>query len=84
MIVDKITEYTVYESPDGGRTVYARKNGQTDRTLHSIHPDAVKELAKIADDFLWQEIREAAKTNIALQNALENAILIYKLSKDHE
>lgn len=84
MIVNKITEYTVYESPDGGKTVYARKSGQADRILHSIHPDTIKELGKIADDFLWQEIREAAKTNLALQNALDSAILIYRLSKDNE
>ena len=32
---------------------------------------------------LWGQIRRAAKTNSALHEALERAILIYHLSKDH-
>jgi hypothetical protein len=32
---------------------------------------------------LWGEIRREAKTNIALQKALERAIMIYRLSKDN-
>jgi hypothetical protein len=83
MLVDKITEYTIYESPDGGKTVYARKSGQKDRYLHSIDPDTAKQLAKVADDLMWNEIREMAEDNEALQKALDNAILIYKLSKEH-
>lgn len=30
----------------------------------------------------WQEINELAKTNPALQKAVDNVILIYKLTKD--
>ena len=29
----QITSYDVYESPDGGRTVYKRKSGSTERVL---------------------------------------------------
>lgn len=45
----------IYESPDGGKTVYARKPGDTTRTLHSINELAAKEqrlaskLAKLKD-----------------------------------
>jgi hypothetical protein len=35
------------------------------------------------DDKLWGEIRREAKTNPALQKALDRAILIYRLSKDN-
>jgi hypothetical protein len=83
MLVNKITEYTVFESPDGGKTVYARKSGEKDRYLHSIDPDTARQLAKLADDLMWTDIRQMAEHNEALQKALDNAILIYKLSKDH-
>lgn len=83
MLVDKITEYTVYESPDGGKTVYARKSGEIDRYLHSIDPDTAKQLAKIADDLMWTEIRQMAEHNEALQKAINNVILIYNLTKDN-
>ena len=33
----------IYESPDGGKTVYARKPGDTTRTLHSIDELVAKE-----------------------------------------
>ncbi len=83
MLVNKITEYTVFESPDGGKTVYARKSGEKDRYLHSMDPDTAKQLAKLADDLMWTEIRQMAEHNEALQKAMDNVILIYKLSKDH-
>lgn len=36
----------------------------------------------IMEDKLWGEIRREAKTNTALQKALDRAIMIYRLSKD--
>jgi hypothetical protein len=44
-----------------------------------IPPD----VERIKADKLWGEIRREAKTNPVLQNALDRAILIYQLSKDH-
>jgi len=38
----------------------------------------------IMEDQLWGKIRCAAKTNPTLQDALERAIMIYQLSKEHE
>ena len=37
----------------------------------------------LMDDKLWGEIRRAAKTNEALQVALDHAIIVYHLSKDN-
>jgi hypothetical protein len=37
----------------------------------------------VKEDKLWGEIRRAARTNEALQSALDRAILVYHLSKDH-
>jgi hypothetical protein len=38
----------------------------------------------IREDQLWGEIRREARTNPTLQDALERAIMIYQLSKEHE
>jgi len=38
----------------------------------------------IREDKLWGEIRREAQTNPTLQDALERAIMIYQLSKEHE
>jgi hypothetical protein len=74
---------TIFESPDGGKTVYARKYRETDRTLYSIDPELQSSLDLLKEDKLWGEIRRAAKSNKVLQDALERVILIYQLSKDH-
>jgi hypothetical protein len=38
----------------------------------------------ILENKMWGEIRRAANTNPTLQDALERAIMIYKLTKTHE
>ena len=38
----------------------------------------------IMEDKLWGKIRREARTNPTLQDALERAIMIYQLSKEHE
>lgn len=39
---------------------------------------------RLADWRQWHDIRELAKSNIALQRAIERVIIIYKLSKPDE
>ena len=71
----------VYESPDGGHTVYARKRGETER-VKIYESDAKKDTIKrLEEDKLWGDIRRMAKTNPTLQRALDEAIMIYNLSK---
>lgn len=41
-------------------------------------------MAEWRDDQMWQNIRTAAKTNNTLQAALDNVIMIYKLSKEYK
>jgi len=53
MIVNKITEATIYES--------------------------IRD--QLQEDKLWGDIRRTAKTNPTLKQALDEAILIYTLSK---
>ena len=81
-MVSKITEYTVFESPDGGETIYARIPGSNERIKIS-ESDQVREARKAGDEMrLWQDICRAAKTNAALQEAIDRAILLYYLGKD--
>jgi len=80
MIVNKITEAVIYESPDGGETIYIRESGSAHRKLHSESPKALSVRAQIEEDQLWGQIRRAAKTNTALYNILEQAKLVYHLS----
>ena len=73
-----------------GDEVYAREFGETERKLigytHIADPrtaDGRPLHEHIMESKLWGEIHRAAKTNPALQNALDRAIMIYRLSKDN-
>lgn len=81
MIVNKITEAVIYESPDGGETIYVRESGSSHRQLHTQSAEARNLRTQLAETQLWKDIREAARTNPTLQRALDEAVLIYKLSK---
>lgn len=83
MLVQTITEAVIYESPDGGKTVYVRKSGDDprNRQLHWESPE-VKELrATVEREELWRNILKTAENNPTLQRALDEAILIYNLTK---
>lgn len=76
-IIKSVEEITVYESPDGGRTIYVRKQNQQDRTL--VHKDI-----RATDYDRWQEWREilvASRDNPELANLIERAEVYYKLLK---
>lgn len=81
MTVSKITELTVFESPDGGRTVYARRPGQQTRELHLHDPLLDEELADIEKQRRWMEIFHARTSNIGLDQLCEQAEVLYELSK---
>jgi hypothetical protein len=83
MIVNKITEAVIYESPDGGKTVYMREPGSPvqSRKLAWESEDSKSLREEIEESKLWGNIRRAAKTNPTIQRALDEAILLYKLSK---
>jgi hypothetical protein len=82
----------VYER--NGDEVYAREFGQTERRLIGYQyemenkPDPRTNDGRplrehMLENKLWGNIRRAAKTNSALHEVLERAILIYHLSKDN-
>jgi len=81
MTADKITEVTIFESPDGGRTVYARRPGATQRTLHSQDPALQLELVELEREKRWVDIFGARKTNPELDRLCEQVEILYELGK---
>ena len=77
-------ETYIYESPDGGDTVYRRHFGDTQRELHSISDKKRSQIDNLRKDKLWGDIRRAAETNLSLQEALERVKLTYYLTEDYE
>jgi hypothetical protein len=71
-----------------GKNVYAREVGSRDRTLIGYDYDGSMDirngLDRIKEDRLWNEILVAAKTNPALQEAMDRVKVIYELSKKDE
>ena len=77
-IIKSIEEIWIYESPDGGKTIYRRKSGETERTLIREDPDK-----KDRDRWLeWRDILEASKNNTALADLIEKAEVIWRLTKN--
>jgi hypothetical protein len=71
-----------------GDEIYARESGAVERTLvgydQKYDPrttDGRPLREHLLEDQLWGNIRRAARTNAALQDALDRAIMIYNLSK---
>lgn len=69
----------IYERVDD--VIYARELGSTER--REIGRDYSK-VEKIQENKLWGEIQRAAQTNVTLQAALDECIMIYKLSKEYK
>lgn len=77
----------IYERVDG--IVYAREMGKTERkevgwNYDSRTSDGRPLRDHILEDKMWGEMRQMAKTNPALQKALDRAILIYKTIKEDD
>ena len=68
----------IFESPDGGRTVFARPPHVVDRIDVTVTPES-QELNNLW--FQWRDILTAAKTNPTLKEALDRAQVIYELSR---
>jgi hypothetical protein len=87
-----LTPNATYVYERNGEEIYAREAGKTDRTLigyqyeNKVDPrtdDGRPLFEHLREDKLWGEIRRAARTNKALQEAMERVKLVYYLSKDH-
>jgi hypothetical protein len=71
MMIKSIQEIVIYESPDGGKTVYSRKPGETSRTLHSID-ELTKRQIELATR--WDKLKEAVYLDDPVINDLLNQI----------
>jgi len=72
----------IYESPDGGDTVYAREFGKTERVMIGQNTRAKSLVDKIQEDKLWGEIRRMADTDPAMADLLDRARVYYQLKKN--
>jgi len=72
----------VYESPDGGDTIYAREAGAPDseRVMIGQNLNAKERI----NQRMWNEIYPKRNLNPALTEAVEKCIIIYKLSEDYK
>lgn len=74
----------IYERVDG--IVYAREMGADPKERFVVGYESAKDYdpvrENIKDNQLWHNIRLAAQSNPALQEALDRVKVIYELSKD--
>lgn len=75
------TKY-IYESPDGGDTVYAREPGKTERVMIGQNTRAKSRVEQLEEDKLWGEIRLMAKTDPGMADLLNQARVYYQLKKN--
>ena len=81
-MVSKITELTVFESPDGGRTVYARRPGSDKRELHWQDPNLQQEIRELESQKRWVDIFQARRDNAELNDLCEKVELLYELKRE--
>lgn len=77
------TPQYIYESPDGGKTVYRRILGSHHQELHYESPSITNMRSQVVEDQLWQDIRTAAQTNSALFHMLNEVKIYYNLIREN-
>ena len=74
----------IFESPDGGHTVYRRHPGKLDREMITIDSYAQDKIDTLKEDKLWGNIRRAAKSDPALKEMLDQVKVYYELKHNAE
>ena len=69
----------IFESPDGGKTVYSRLGHTLQRQELTPVNSEQAEINNLW--FAWRDILQASRTNTALREALDRAHIIYELSR---
>lgn len=80
MTTKKVEEIIIYESPDGGKTVYVRNSLSGERKIVKIDESKIKEFRW----FKWKEILKLSENNPSLANAIKQAELIYEIIKQEK
>jgi hypothetical protein len=73
------TEIYVYETPDGGDTIYRRKIGSDSRELYSTSEKKKNLIDDLREQKLWGEIRRAAEDDPVLQEMLDRIVVYHRL-----
>lgn len=73
----------IYETPDGGNTVYARKLGTdlSERKIVFQNPEMLKEKAFHERWHMYRDILEVSEDNEVIAKLLEQVELLYRISK---
>lgn len=71
----------IFESPDGGHTVYGRYPGEIEKTLISISPEKARVESMRTRLKLWAKILDAAENNVALSDLIKKTEEVYALIK---
>jgi len=77
MTVKSIEEIIIYESPDGGKTVYSRKSGSPEREMIKVPPED-----KVANR--WLNLKQAvimAQDDKTMDDALQRVEILLELKK---
>ena len=72
-------ETYIYESPDGGDTVYRRRFGDIQRELHSVSDKKRFQIDRLSKDKLWGDIHRAAQSDPVLQHMLDQVEIYHRL-----
>ena len=73
-------EIVIYESADGGKTVYSRHSGSPARDM--VKEDAGKHY--ITKWYEWRDILKLAETEPSLADAINKAEIVYALVKKEQ
>lgn len=71
----------IYESPDGGDTVYAREVGKTTRVMVGQNTRAKSLIEQLQEDKTWGAIRRMAETDPGMAELVEQVKVYYYLKK---
>lgn len=81
-MIKSIEEIVIYESPDGGKTVFSRKSGETVSHLHSVDEKWHQEQELTQR---WMNLKHAvflADNDPTLDDAIKKVEMLYLLKKD--
>lgn len=78
MFVLSLVMAQIFESPDGGKTVYSRQPHYTERILIRSDEEGIERTRKWD---LWGNILLEAKHNIALKDLIDKVEMVYALTK---
>jgi len=76
--IKSVEEIYIYESPDGGKTIYRRRPNSIDREMIQEDP----ERKYIQQWNYWRDILKTARDNPTLDDAVKKAEMIYELVKN--